>query len=163
MYRIDKELYDHTNNGVESKNRIFKYNFLNCSHSLLMSRLLHLLVEMFVPMQIKQLSKFKFKYLNMFCCDYISVNVYSKLCTHLTLSRYLNENAQWHPSVAQISVEGVPDFLRNKAPWFIRHCLDAMERAEDYSMSEIEEYDVMIFKVVYTYFLQMMAWHFWDQ
>ena len=86
MYRIGKQLYDHTNNGVESKNRIFKYNFLNCSCNLLMSRLLHLLVEMFVPMQIKQLSKLK--YLNTFCCDYISVNVYSKLCTHLTLLRY---------------------------------------------------------------------------
>ena len=146
MYRIGKQLYDHTNNGVESKNRIFKYNFLNCSHNLLMSRLLCLLVEMFVPTQIKQLSKFK--YLNTFCCDYISVNIYSKLCTHLTLSRYSNEKAWWHPSVAQIYVEGVPDFLRNKAPWFIRHCLAAMERAEDDSMSDIEEYDVMMFKVV---------------
>ena len=55
LYRIGKQLYDHTNNRVESKNCIFKYNFLNCSWNLLMSCLLKLLVEMFILMQIKQL------------------------------------------------------------------------------------------------------------
>lgn len=50
-YRIGKQLYDNTNNGVESKNRVFKYGFLNCCRNLLMSRLVGLIVDIFIPLQ----------------------------------------------------------------------------------------------------------------
>ena len=96
-----------------------------------MSRLLTLLVDMFMPMQIKQLSKFnsvKFAIYNSQLLWFVFLSK-SKLPTHLKIYRYLNEDAHWHPSVAQIYVDSVPDFLRKKAPWFIRHCLAAMEKA----------------------------------
>ena len=64
-------------------------------------------------------------------------------------NRYSNENAQWHPAVAEIYVDGVPEFLWKKSPWFITHCLVAMELASDYNTKDIEEYDVMMFKVLY--------------
>ena len=50
-YRIGKQLYDNTNNGIEAQNKAFKYSFLNCCCNLLMSRLIYLLVDIFVPAQ----------------------------------------------------------------------------------------------------------------
>ena len=50
-YHIGKQLYDNTNNGIEAQNKAFKYSFLNCCQNLSMSRLIYLLVDIFVPTQ----------------------------------------------------------------------------------------------------------------
>ena len=50
-YRVGKQLYDNTNNGIEAQNKAFKYSFLNCCRNMSMSRLIYLLVEIFVPAQ----------------------------------------------------------------------------------------------------------------
>ena len=50
-YRVGKQLYDNTNNGIEAQNKAFKYSFLNCCRNMSMSRLIYLLVEIFVPTQ----------------------------------------------------------------------------------------------------------------
>ena len=50
-YRIGKQLYDNTNNGIEAQNKAFKYSFLNCCRNLSMSHLIYLLVDIFVPAQ----------------------------------------------------------------------------------------------------------------
>ena len=49
-YRIGKQLYDNTNNGIEAQNKAFKYS-LNCCRNLSMSHLIYLLVDIFVPAQ----------------------------------------------------------------------------------------------------------------
>ena len=49
--QVGKQLYNHTNNGIEAQNKAFKYSFLNCCHNMTMSRLLYILVGVFVPAQ----------------------------------------------------------------------------------------------------------------
>ena len=46
-----EQLYDNTKNEIEAQNKAFKYSFLNCCQNLSMSRLIYLLVEIFVPAQ----------------------------------------------------------------------------------------------------------------
>ena len=50
-YRVGKQLYDNTNNGIEAQNKAFKYAFLNCCRNMTMSRLLYILVDVFMPAQ----------------------------------------------------------------------------------------------------------------
>jgi len=50
-YCMVRQLYDNTNNGIEVQNKAFKYSFLNCCRNLSMSRLIYLLVDVFVPAQ----------------------------------------------------------------------------------------------------------------
>ena len=51
-YRVGQQLYDNTNNGIEAQNKTFKYSFLNCCRNMSMSRLIYLLVQVFVPAQM---------------------------------------------------------------------------------------------------------------
>ena len=51
-YRVGRQLYDNTNNGIEAQNKTFKYSFLNCCRNMSMSRLIYLLVQVFVPAQM---------------------------------------------------------------------------------------------------------------
>ena len=49
---VGRQLYDNTNNSIEVQNKTFKYSFLNCCHNMSMSRLIYLLISVFVPVQI---------------------------------------------------------------------------------------------------------------
>ena len=51
-FRVWCQLYDNTNNGIEAQNKTFKYSFLNCCCKMSMSRLIYLLIRVFVPVQI---------------------------------------------------------------------------------------------------------------
>ena len=51
-FRVRRQLYDNINNGIEAQNKTFKYSFLNCCHNMSMSRLIYLLIRVFVPAQI---------------------------------------------------------------------------------------------------------------
>ena len=51
-YRVGRQLYDNTNNGIEAQNKTFKYSFLNCCRNMSMLRLIYLLVQVFVPAQM---------------------------------------------------------------------------------------------------------------
>ena len=45
-------VHDNTNNGIEAQNKMFKYSFLNCCRNMSMSRLIYLLIHVFVPAQM---------------------------------------------------------------------------------------------------------------
>ena len=49
---VGRQLYDNTNNGIEAQNKMFKYLFLNCCRDMSMSRLIYLLIHVFVPAQM---------------------------------------------------------------------------------------------------------------
>ena len=49
-YRVGKQLYNNTNNGIEAQNKVFKYAFLNCCRNMTMSQL-YILVDVFMPAQ----------------------------------------------------------------------------------------------------------------
>ena len=49
---VGRQLYDNTNNGIEAQNKTFKYSFLNCCQNMSMSRLIYLLIHVFVPTQM---------------------------------------------------------------------------------------------------------------
>ena len=51
-FRVGRQLYDNTNNGIEAQNKTFKYSFLNCFWNMSMSRLIYLLIHVFVPAQM---------------------------------------------------------------------------------------------------------------
>ena len=51
-FRVGRQLYDNTNNGIEAQNKTFKYSFLNCCQNMSMSRLIYLLIHVFVPAQM---------------------------------------------------------------------------------------------------------------
>ena len=51
-FRVGRQLYDNTNNGIEAQNKMFKYSFLNCCQNMSMSRLIYLLIHVFVPTQM---------------------------------------------------------------------------------------------------------------
>ena len=51
-FRVGRQLYDNTNNGIEAQNKTFKYSFLNCCRNMSMSRLIYLLIHVFVPAQM---------------------------------------------------------------------------------------------------------------
>ena len=33
-FRVGRQLYDNTNNGIEAQNKMFKYSFLNCCQNM---------------------------------------------------------------------------------------------------------------------------------
>ena len=49
---VGRQLYDNTNNGIEAQTKTFKYSFLNCCWNMSMSRLIYLLIHIFVPTQM---------------------------------------------------------------------------------------------------------------
>ena len=51
-FHVGRQLYDNINNGIEAQNKTFKYSFLNCCRNISMSRLIYLLIHVFVPTQM---------------------------------------------------------------------------------------------------------------
>lgn len=67
------------------------------------------------------------------------------------LEIYLHLNVRYKKSSALLWTAGIPEFLKYRPPWFVKHCLKAMTRANnDYpsaGRSGIEEVAVGVFTV----------------
>ena len=62
--------------------------------------------------------------------------------------RYTADNARTNPCVADTMVDTVPDFLRSRPKWFIKHCLEQMTKAKEWEDCELYEEGVFLFKVI---------------
>jgi len=64
---------------------------------------------------------------------------------------YLHANVRYKKSSALLWNAGIPEFLKYRPPWFVKHCLEAMTRANQQycsaSRANIEEVDVAVFTV----------------
>jgi len=65
------------------------------------------------------------------------------------LEIYLHINVKYKKSSSLLWTAGIPEFLRYRPPWFIRHCLNAMTKANtDYpsrAACKLEEVEVGVF------------------
>ena len=55
-FHMGRQLYDNTNNGIETQNKTFKYSFLSYCRNMSMSRLIYLLIHIFVPAPMAKLA-----------------------------------------------------------------------------------------------------------
>ena len=124
LYPVRKQLYDNTNNGIEAKNKVFKYSFLKCCRSLLLSQRVHLIVDIFIPMQTSRRSA------SICQLSQAPIGIDRKTLMAYSFFRYTWDNARVNPSVVQSTVSALPHYLTSRPQWFIWNCIKKIDLAE---------------------------------